>query len=70
MINFYFKPNIIRILKLQCVSFASLSQSLFENLELQLFVELSWLRGDVRQHGSSVDESNALKSMCGSQSPS
>ncbi len=33
------------ILKLQSVSFASLSPSLFENLELQLFAELSSLRG-------------------------
>ncbi len=32
-------------LKLQSVSFASLSPSLFENLELQLLAELSLLRG-------------------------
>ncbi len=32
-------------LKLQSVSFASLSPSLFENLELQLLAELSCLRG-------------------------
>ncbi len=32
-------------LKLQSVSFASLSPSLFENLQLQLFAQLSSLRG-------------------------
>ncbi len=32
-------------LKLQSVSFASLSPSLFENLQLQLFVQISSLRG-------------------------
>ncbi len=32
-------------LKLQSISFASLSPSLFENLELQLLAELSSLRG-------------------------
>ncbi len=53
----------------QSVSFASLSPSLFENLELQLFVELSSLRGIVSRHGSSADESNVLRWMCGSQSP-
>ncbi len=34
-------------LKLQSVSFASLSPSLFANLQLQLFAELSTLRGVV-----------------------
>ncbi len=52
------------LLKLQSVSFASLSPSLFENLELQLCVELSSLRGVVLRHGSSADESNVLRSMC------
>ncbi len=33
------------ILKLQSVSFASLSPSMFENLELQLLAEFSCLRG-------------------------
>ncbi len=56
-------------LKLQSVSFASLSPSMFENLELQLLAELSSLRGVVSRHGCSADESNVLKSMCGSQSP-
>ncbi len=51
-------------LKLQSVSFASLSPSLFENLELQLCAELSSVRGVVIRHGSSADESNVLKSMC------
>ncbi len=51
-------------LKLQSVSFASLSPSLFENLELQLFVELSSMRGVVSRHGSSTDEFNVLRSMC------
>ncbi len=36
---------VLLLLKLQSVSFASLSPSLFENLELQLFAELSCLRG-------------------------
>ncbi len=49
------------MLKLQSISFASLSPSLFENLELQLFVELSSLRRVVRLHGSSADESNVLR---------
>ncbi len=56
-------------LKLQSLSFASLSPSLFENLELQLLAELTSLRGVVRRHGSSTDESNVLRCMCGSQSP-
>ncbi len=60
---------VIYYLKLQSVSFASLSPSLFENLELQLFAELFSLRGVVSRHGSSADESSVLKSMCGSQSP-
>ncbi len=54
-------------LKLQSVSFASLSPSLFEHLELQLFAELSSVRGVVLRLGSSTDESNVLRSMCGSQ---
>ncbi len=57
----------ILILKLQSVSFASLLPSLFENLQLQLFAELSSFRVVLR-HGSSADESNVLRSMCGSQS--
>ncbi len=51
-------------LKLQSVSFASLSPSLFENLELQLCAELSSVCWVVLWHGSSVDESNVLSSMC------
>ncbi len=51
-------------LKLQSVSFASLSLSMFENLELQLFVQLCSLRGLC----SGADESNVLRRMCGSQS--
>ncbi len=43
-------------LKLQSVNFASLSLSLFENLELQLFLLLSSVREVM--HGSSADESN------------
>ncbi len=42
-------------LKLQSISFASLSPSLFENLELQLCAELSSVRGVVLRHGSSAD---------------
>ncbi len=56
-------------LKLQSVSFASLSPSLYENLELQLCAELSSVRGVVLRHGSSADESNVLRWMCSSQSP-
>ncbi len=56
-------------LKLQSLSFASLSPSLFENLELQLCAELSSLHGVVLWHGSSADESNVLRSMCSCQSP-
>ncbi len=48
-------------LKLQSVSFASLSPSLFENLELQLCAELYSLHGVVFRHGSSVDEFNACE---------
>ncbi len=44
-------------LKLQSVGLASLSPSLFENLELQLLAELSCLRGVVLWHGFSADES-------------
>ncbi len=55
-------------LKLQSISFASLSPSLFENLELQLFAELSSLHGLCFRYGSSVDESNVLRSMCDTQS--
>ncbi len=56
-------------LKLQSVSFASLSPSLFEILELQLFEELSSLRGVCS--GTAPAQMNLifLKSMCGSQSP-
>ncbi len=57
-------------LKLQSVSLASLSPSMFENLELQLYAELSSVRGAVLQHGFSVDESNVLRWMCGSLSVS
>ncbi len=48
----YFVANlkVIHYLKLQYVSFASLSPSLFENLELQLCVELSTVRGVVLRH--------------------
>ncbi len=45
---FVFNCNIqlfTRLLKLQSVSFASLSPSLFENLELQIFAELFSLPG-------------------------
>ncbi len=56
-------------LKLQSVSFASLSPSLFENLELQLLAELSSLRGVVSWHSFSADESNVLRWMCSCQSP-
>ncbi len=48
-------------LKLQSISFASLSPSLFENLELQVLAELSCLRGVVLRHSSSADESNVLR---------
>ncbi len=48
-------------LKQQSVTFASLSPSLFENLELQFLVESSSLRGVVSRHGSSADESNVLR---------
>ncbi len=60
------QPRILWVhyLKLQSVSFASLSSSLFETLELQLCVELSSVRGVVLRHGFSVDESNVLRSMC------
>ncbi len=51
-------------LKLQSIRFASLSPSLFENLELQLCAELSSMRGFVLRHGFSADESNVLRSMC------
>ncbi len=54
----------VHYLKLQSVSFASLSSSLFETLELQLCAELSSVRGVVLRHGFSVDESNVLRSMC------
>ncbi len=54
-------------LKLQSVSFASLSPSMFENLELQLCAELSSVRGVVLRHGSSADESNVLRSTGASQ---
>ncbi len=56
--------HVKKLLKLQSISFASLSLSLFENLELHLIVELSF----VLWHGSSVDESNVLRSMFGCQS--
>ncbi len=56
-------------LKLQSIRFASLLPSLFENLELHLFAELSSVRGVVLRHGSSADESNVLRSMCSCQSP-
>ncbi len=52
------------MLKLQFVSFASLSPSLFENLELHLFAEFSSVRGVVLRHGSSADESDVLRSLC------
>ncbi len=48
-------------LKQQSISFASLSPSMFENLELQLLAELSCLSGVVLWHGSSADESNVLR---------
>ncbi len=48
-------------LKLQSVSFTSLSRSMFENLELQLLAELSSLHGVVLWHSSSADESNVLR---------
>jgi len=51
-------------LKLQSVSLASFPPSLFENLELQLFAELSSVRGVVSRNGSSADQSNVLRSMC------
>ncbi len=44
------------ILKLKSISIASLSPSLFENLEQQVLAELSCLRGVVRCHGFSADE--------------
>ncbi len=56
--------HVKKLLKLQSISFASLSLSLFENLELHLIVELSF----VLWHGSSADESNVLRSMFGCQS--
>ncbi len=64
------KPAIVYYcLKLQSVSFASLSPSLCENLELQFCAELPSVRGAVSRHGSSADESNVLRWMCGFQSP-
>ncbi len=57
-------------LKLQSVGFASLSPSMFENLELQLCAELSSVCGVViRCSSSSADESNVLRLMYGCQSP-
>ncbi len=51
------KLNLIFFFKLQSVSFASLSPSMFENLELPLFVQLCSLRGLC----SGADESNVLR---------
>ncbi len=62
------RKHVLRTLKLQSVSFISLSPSLFENLELQLLAELSSVRGVVPRHCSSADESNVLRWKCGSQS--
>ncbi len=53
--------NLETTLKLQSVGFASMLPSLFENLELQLLVELFSLRGVVLWHGFSTDESNVLR---------
>ncbi len=53
--------NTFIMLKLQSISFASLSPSLFESLELQPCVELSSVHGVVLRHGSSADESNVLR---------
>ncbi len=60
----WFKENnffLLLYLKQQSISFASLSPSMFENLELQLLAELSCLSGVVLWHGSSADESNVLR---------
>ncbi len=51
------KFNRIFVLKLQSVNVSSLSPSMFEKLELQLFVQLCSLRGLC----SGADESNVLR---------
>ncbi len=52
MILFSFSYFQYFYLKLQSVTFTSLSPSMFENLELQFLVELSSVRGVVRCSGT------------------